>query len=35
METDYSWRGMFDNAELNELHAEAFGHRVLEDDWLA
>ena len=27
------WRGDFDNAELNALHAEAFEHRVLEDDW--
>ena len=35
METDYSWRGAFDNAEVNELHAEAFGHRVLDDDWIA
>ena len=23
------WRGDFDNAELNALHAEAFEHRVL------
>src|SRR5207249_3339675 len=23
----------FENAELNALHAEAFEHRVLEDDW--
>jgi ribosomal protein S18 acetylase RimI-like enzyme len=29
----YDWRGDFDNAELNALHAEAFGHPVLEDDW--
>lgn len=34
METDYGWRGAFDNAEVNELHAEAFGHRVLDDDWV-
>ena len=34
MEPDYSWRGGFDNAEVNDLHAEAFGHRVLEDDWV-
>ncbi len=27
------WRGAFDNAELNALHAEGFEHRVLEDDW--
>jgi hypothetical protein len=29
----YDWRGSFDNAELNALHAEAFGHRVFQDDW--
>lgn len=29
----YDWRGDFDNAELNALHAEAFNHGVLEDDW--
>jgi predicted N-acetyltransferase YhbS len=29
----YEWRGRFDNPELNELHAEAFGHEVLDDDW--
>jgi predicted N-acetyltransferase YhbS len=29
------WRGDFDNGEVNELHAEAFEHRVLEDDWQA
>ena len=29
----YDWRGSFENRELNELHAEAFDHRVLEDDW--
>jgi ribosomal protein S18 acetylase RimI-like enzyme len=34
METDYGWRGAFDNAEVSELHAEAFGHRVLDDDWV-
>jgi GNAT superfamily N-acetyltransferase len=28
------WRGPFANAELNALHAEAFEHRVLDDDWL-
>jgi Acetyltransferase (GNAT) family. len=33
METDYRWRGDFENGEVNELHAEAFGHRVLDDDW--
>jgi GNAT superfamily N-acetyltransferase len=33
---DYAWRGPFDNRELNELHAEAFGTRVYdaaEWDW--
>jgi GNAT superfamily N-acetyltransferase len=29
----YEWRGAFDNAALNALHAEGFGHRVLADDW--
>ena len=31
----YEWRGRFDNAEVNALHAEAFDHRILEDDWHA
>ena len=29
----YEWRGRFDNAEVNALHAEGFAHRILEDDW--
>jgi ribosomal protein S18 acetylase RimI-like enzyme len=29
----YEWRGEFDNGEVNDLHAEAFGHCVLDDDW--
>jgi GNAT superfamily N-acetyltransferase len=29
----YTWRGAFDNSEVNALHAEAFGHGVLGDDW--
>jgi GNAT superfamily N-acetyltransferase len=29
----YEWRGRFDNAEVNALHAEGFAHRLLEDDW--
>ena len=33
MET--TWRGSFENREVNELHAEAFDHPVLEDDWNA
>jgi GNAT superfamily N-acetyltransferase len=35
MAVSFHWRGDFDNAEVNELHAEAFDHRVLEDDWQA
>lgn len=27
------WRGAFGNDELNALHAECFGHPVLDDDW--
>ena len=38
-ETDFvnilEWRGAFTNDELNALHAEGFGHRLLNDDWLA
>lgn len=33
MAVAYHWRGSFENAEVNALHAEAFEHRVLEDDW--
>ena len=29
----YQWRGSFANHELNRLHAEGFGHEVLDDDW--
>jgi ribosomal protein S18 acetylase RimI-like enzyme len=28
------WRGAFDNQALNDLHAEAFEHEVLDVDWL-
>jgi GNAT superfamily N-acetyltransferase len=28
------WRGEFGNRELNELHAQAFRHPVLQIDWL-
>lgn len=28
------WRGEFENHEVNALHAEAFGHRILDDDWV-
>jgi len=30
---DYAWRGSFENAEVNALHAEGFGHQLLDDDW--
>jgi hypothetical protein len=30
---EYSWRGPFTNAELNDLHAEGFGHQLLAGDW--
>jgi ribosomal protein S18 acetylase RimI-like enzyme len=29
----YTWRGAFESAEVNALHAEGFGHPVLDDDW--
>jgi hypothetical protein len=29
----YSWRGPVANDELNNLHAEGFGHRIADDDW--
>jgi predicted N-acetyltransferase YhbS len=35
MAVSFHWRGDFVNAEVNELHAEAFEHRILEDDWQA
>jgi GNAT superfamily N-acetyltransferase len=31
----YEWRGGFDNAEVNALHAAGFGHAVTPDDWWA
>jgi GNAT superfamily N-acetyltransferase len=31
----YEWRGHFENAEVNALHAEGFGHPPLDDDWRA
>jgi GNAT superfamily N-acetyltransferase len=27
------WRGSFTNREVNVLHAEAFDHRLFDDDW--
>lgn len=32
---NYEWRGAFSNAEVNELHADAFEHRLFDDDWHA
>jgi len=29
------WRGRIENRALNALHAEAFGHGVVDDDWAA
>jgi hypothetical protein len=29
----YEWRGEFENAAVNALHAEGFGHRVMDIDW--
>jgi ribosomal protein S18 acetylase RimI-like enzyme len=33
MEVRFLWRGDFTNAEVNALHAQGFGHPVLQDDW--
>jgi GNAT superfamily N-acetyltransferase len=33
MPVTYEWRGEFENLEVNTLHAEAFGHPLLDDDW--
>jgi ribosomal protein S18 acetylase RimI-like enzyme len=33
MNLPVEWRGDFDNTEVNALHAEAFGHGLLADDW--
>ncbi len=33
VDIDYQWRGDFENAEVNALHAEGFGHRLLDDGW--
>lgn len=30
-----TWRGAFDNDEVNALHAAAFEHRLFDDDWVA
>ena len=34
MTISYTWRGDFDNAEMNALHAEAFETRVFDEaEW--
>ncbi|MFH8562034.1 GNAT family N-acetyltransferase [Streptomyces sp. NPDC017988] len=33
MTITYEWRGDFDNAAVNALHAEAFGHDQMPIDW--
>lgn len=33
MTITYEWRGDFDNAALNALHADGFGHPVGRTDW--
>ncbi|MGW6308780.1 GNAT family N-acetyltransferase [Streptomyces niveus] len=35
MTITYEWRGDFENAAVNVLHAEGFGHRTLDIDWRA
>jgi GNAT superfamily N-acetyltransferase len=34
MDITYAWRARFGNDELNALHAEGFGHEILDYDWL-
>ena len=33
MAVTYEWRGSFDDAELEALHAEGFGHAPADFDW--
>lgn len=33
MTVSYQWRGALDNAEVNALHVEGFGHPPRDDDW--
>ncbi|MDL5198932.1 GNAT family N-acetyltransferase [Streptomyces sp. ALI-76-A] len=33
MTINYEWRGDVDNASLNALHADGFGHPVTQADW--
>lgn len=33
MDIECTWRGHFGSAEVNALHAAAFGHATVADDW--
>ncbi|APU14859.1 MULTISPECIES: GNAT family N-acetyltransferase [Actinoalloteichus] len=33
MEIEYAWRGGFDSAAVERLHAEGFGHAPVPHDW--
>jgi GNAT superfamily N-acetyltransferase len=33
MQVTYEWRGVFANPEINDLHAEGFGHEPQDADW--
>ena len=33
MTVTYEWRGAVRNDEINQLHAEGFGHAYVDDDW--
>jgi len=35
MTVSYTWRDDFQNAEVNQLHAQAFDHPFFDDDWNA
>ncbi len=35
MSISYEWRGTFDNAEVNALHAEGFNYSPSDHDWWA
>jgi ribosomal protein S18 acetylase RimI-like enzyme len=35
VDVSYFWRGEFCNEAVNRLHAEAFRHRIFDDDWWA
>ena len=35
MTISFRWRGPIDNEALNRLHAQGFGHRLLDLDWAA